>query len=226
MRLEDLRWTDVAERAASSLLAVPVGSTEQHGPHLPLATDTVIAVALCQRLAVRRDDVLVAPPVAYGAAGEHAAFPGTLSIGSEATERLLVELGRSADAFGGVLFVSAHGGNAAAVSAAVRRLRSESRRVRAWAPKPVAGVRGDWHAGFVETSVVLAVAPALVVSEAAQAGSRAALASILPEMEKHGVGSVSPNGVLGDPAGASAGAGQSILDEWTADLVAVVDGWP
>ena len=226
MRLDDLSWTDVDTRAASSLVAVPVGSTEQHGPHLPLATDTLIATALCHRLADRRDDVLVAPPVAYGSAGEHAAFPGTLSIGAAATELLLVELGRSADAFAGVLFVSAHGGNAAAVSAAVSVLTSESRRVRAWAPKAVRDAEGDWHAGYVETSVLLALAPGLVQTAAAEAGCRAPLASILPEMQKHGVRAISPNGVLGDPAGASAETGAAILDGWTADLAGAVKGWP
>ena len=226
MRLEDLLWTEVDERAARSLLAVPVGSTEQHGPHLPLATDTLIATELCLRLAARRTDVLVAPAVAYGSSGEHAAFPGTLSIGTEATELLLVELGRSADAFGGVLFVSAHGGNAPAVMAAARLLQSESRRVRAWAPKAVPARDGDWHAGFVETSVLLAVSPDLVVGEKAEAGCSAPLASILPEMQRQGVRSVSPNGVLGDPAGATAEAGEAILGDWTADLAAAVAGWP
>src|ERR1035441_1883006 len=66
-RLADLAWPDVAERAqAGALLAVPLGSTEQHGPHLPLSTDTDIAVALCERLAAARGDVLIAPPLGYG----------------------------------------------------------------------------------------------------------------------------------------------------------------
>ncbi len=97
MRLADLSWPEIGQRAAAgAVLAVPVGSTEQHGPHLPLSTDTDIAVALCDRLAAARPDVLVAPPVGYGASGEHAGFPGTLSIGLGALELLLIELGRSA----------------------------------------------------------------------------------------------------------------------------------
>ncbi len=64
-RLADLSWPEIGQRAAAgAVLAVPVGSTEQHGPHLPLSTDTDIAVALCDRLAAARPDVLVAPPVA------------------------------------------------------------------------------------------------------------------------------------------------------------------
>ena len=65
--------------ASGSILAVPLGSTEQHGPHLPLGTDSDVALALADRLAAARADVLVAPVLPYGSAGEHAAFPGTLS---------------------------------------------------------------------------------------------------------------------------------------------------
>src|SRR5207302_457628 len=83
---------------------VPLGATEQHGPHLPFTVDTEIAVALCERLAGHRD-VVIAPAVPYGSSGEHSGFPGTLSIGQEATELLLVELVRSAEAFAGVLLV-------------------------------------------------------------------------------------------------------------------------
>src|SRR5215207_8817237 len=130
MRLADLTWPEAAARR-DGLLAVPVGSTEQHGPHLPLSTDTDVAVALAGRLAAGRADVLVAPPLPYGSSGEHDGFAGTLSIGAAATELVLVELGRSASAsVRRLLLVSAHGGNAGPVTAAVRRLREEGRDVR------------------------------------------------------------------------------------------------
>jgi creatinine amidohydrolase len=224
MRLADLSWPTVAARAASSLLAVPVGSTEQHGPHLALSTDTDIACCLCDRLAQRRSDVLVAPPIHYGSAGEHAGFAGTLSIGAAVTEELLVELGRSADAFAGVVFVSAHGGNAGPVRAAVTRLCSESRRVRAWMPIPVEG--HDAHAGYTETSVLLAVRPQAVEPASAETGCTEPLDSILPVLRTRGVAAVSPNGVLGDPAGASADEGERILSRWSDLLVADLNGWP
>src|SRR3954468_6224169 len=94
---------------ADRVLVVPVGATEQHGAHLPLGTDTEIAVALATGLARVREDVVVAPALAYGSSGEHAAFAGTLSIGRPATETLLVELGRSAsESFSRLLLVPAH----------------------------------------------------------------------------------------------------------------------
>jgi mycofactocin system creatininase family protein len=234
MRLDQLTWTEVAGRASSSLLAVPVGSTEQHGPHLPLSTDTDVAVALCDRLASARPDVLVAPAVAYGSAGEHAGFAGTLSLGAGVTEELLVELGRSADAFAALVFVSPHGGNAGPVAAATRRLTGESRRVRAWSPGPTTtssatrapGRTGDAHAGFTETSVMLHLAPGAVRRSQAAAGATAPLRELMGALRASGVGAVSPNGVLGDPTGASAASGAALVDRWSADLRTYLAGWP
>lgn len=221
-RLADLAWPDVGVRAAAgALLAVPLGSTEQHGPHLPLSTDTDVAVALCSRLAATRDDVLVAPPVAYGSSGEHAGFPGTLSIGQAALELLVVELVRSATAtFAHVLLVSGHGGNAVPVARAVARLRAESRDVVLFSPR----WDGDPHAGRTETSLQLALQPALVGS-GREAGDPRPLSELLPLLRAGGVRSVAPNGILGDPTGASADEGGAVLDALVAELVETVAAW-
>jgi creatinine amidohydrolase len=226
-RLGERSWAEVASVAATSMLVVPLGATEQHGPHLPLDTDTTVATVLAHRLAGRRaaaghDDVLVAPAVPYGSSGEHAGFAGTLSIGAAATELLVVELVRSADAFGGVVLVSGHGGNAGPVAAAVATLRAEGRRVLAWSPR-VAG--GDAHAGRTETSLLLAADPSRVDLDAAAAGDTRPLAELLPALRAGGVGAVAPNGVLGDPAGASAAEGEALLAALTDDLAASVSAW-
>ncbi len=124
-QLADLAWPAVRERASDgAVLAVPLGSTEQHGPHLPISTDTDVARALCERLAGALPSVVVAPALPYGSSGEHAGFAGTLSIGQQALETVVVELVRSAtDTFERVVLVSAHGGNAEPVERAVRLLR-------------------------------------------------------------------------------------------------------
>ena len=90
--LGDTTWTEHWRPTRRPLLAVPIGSCEQHGPHLPLDTDTRIACALAAGLADKYDDgdVLVTPPLAITASGEHASFPGTLSIGTAAMEQLIV----------------------------------------------------------------------------------------------------------------------------------------
>jgi creatinine amidohydrolase len=219
-----LAWPDVADRASETLLVIPVGSTEQHGPHLPLATDTEVALALARRLAVLRPDVIVAPPIPYGSSGEHAGFAGTLSIGRAALEAMLVELIRSADVFAGVLLVSAHGGNAGPVKRAASVINAEGRNLRVWSPPATDPT--DSHAGRTETSLLLAVHPEAVQAERAQPGTPQSLHQLWPELRRGGVAAVSPNGVLGDPTGASVEAGQRLLRDWTEDLFRSIEGWP
>lgn len=230
MHLDEQTSGDLADGAGARasgrpvVLAVPLGSTEQHGPHLPLGTDTLVAVALCERLAAAVPGVVVAPALAYGSAGEHAGFAGTVSIGRDATELVVVELVRSAvpawaDA---VVLVNGHGGNREPVQRAAATLGGEQRPTLAWWPPP--GPGHDAHAGRTETSVLLALHPSLVRVERAVAGNVAPLATLLPLLRRSGVAAVSPNGVLGDPAGATAEEGHRILDAWAADLLARVAG--
>ena len=167
--------------------------------------------------------MLVAPPVPYGSSGEHDGFAGTLSIGAAATELLLVELGRSAlpATARRMLLVSAHGGNAGPVTAAVRLLRSEGRDVRAWSPR----WPGDAHAGPYRDLGAAGAGrrPGPAVRSGRQ--HRRRWPTLLPALRAGGVRSVSPNGVLGDPTGASAAEGSALLDAATADLVAFVEHW-
>lgn len=217
-------WTEHHRRDRPALLAVPIGSCEQHGPHLPLDTDIRIAVALAESLAGKFDEgeVLVTPPLAITASGEHAGFPGTLSIGTEVMERLVVELVRSADWSGGVVLINGHGGNRVPVERAVRLLQREGRRVLSWWPR-VPG--GDAHAGDTETSLMLAIAPDLVRMHRAEVGVTAPLGDLMEEIRDGGIAAVSRNGVLGDPLRASANAGRTMLTRLTIDLVAAVDEW-
>jgi creatinine amidohydrolase len=220
-QLGELAWPAVAKHTRS-VLAVPIGSTEQHGPHLPLSTDTDIALALCAGLTDRCAGVVVAPALAYGSSGEHAGFPGTLSIGQEALELVVVELGRSAtETFDRVLFVSAHGGNAVPLRRAVARLQRESRDVRLYEPR----WDGDAHAGRVETSLQLWLRPDLVRAELAERGDVRPMAALLPALQAGGVRAVSPNGVLGDPAGADGVEGAELFDRLVDDLVHLVGAW-
>jgi mycofactocin system creatininase family protein len=224
-QLGSLTSPEVAMRAAAgAVLAVPVGSTEQHGPHLPLTTDTDLAIALCSQLGAQLESaVVVAPPIFYGASGEHEGFPGTISVGQEATELLLTELGRSATrTFARVLLVSTHGGNTEAVRRAVARLRAESRDVSVWFPR----WHGDAHAGRAETSLQLALTPDAVRLDRAEAGNTTPIAELMPALRATAVHGVSPNGVLGDPAGASAAEGTAMFADLLADLNGYLESWP
>ena len=217
-------WTEHWKPTRRPLLVVPVGACEQHGPHLPLDTDTRIAVALANSLADKFDEgeLLVAPALGITASGEHASFPGTLSIGSEAMEQVIIELVRSADWSAGVVLVNGHGGNRVPVERAVRVLHAEQRRVFAWWPA-IPG--GDAHAGDTETSIMLALAPDLVRMHRAEVGNTEPLADLLDEMVADGVRAVSSNGVLGDPRHATASHGRNLLTRLNIDLVAAVDEW-
>jgi mycofactocin system creatininase family protein len=220
--LSDLAWPEAAHAARGAILAVPVGATEQHGPHLPLSTDTDIAAALVEGLAAAHPSVAAAPPLAYGSSSEHEGFAGTLSIGREALERVLVELVRSASAtFARVLLVCAHGGNRETLDRAAARLRAEGRDVRSLLPRWTAGE----HAGRVETSLMLALAPRRVRLDRAEAGAEETVEALMPRLVADGVRAVSRNGVLGDPAGASAEEGRALLAEEVARLVDAVDAW-
>lgn len=204
---------------AGALVLVPLGSTEQHGPHLPLATDSVIAQAVAERAAGALTTApMVAPVIAYGASGEHADFPGTISIGHEALSAVIIETVRSLARWAGrVVLVNAHGGNTGALDAAVRKLRAEGHDV-AWVSCDAPD--GDAHAGLTETSVMLHLAPHLVRPADAVTGDTRPLAALLPDLIARGVRAVSPSGVLGDPAGASAEKGRRIAADMVASVAA------
>jgi creatinine amidohydrolase len=222
VRLGERTWTELADDRLRTVL-VPIGSLEQHGPHLPLDTDARIAAAVARRAAAGDPALLLAPPLAYGASGEHEGFPGTLSIGHEALRVVLVELGRSAARWAArLVFVNGHGGNLPTVPEAVSQLRAEGRDAT-WAGSVVPG--GDAHAGRTETSILLALDPTLVRVDAVEPGNPAPLAELLPMLVRGGVAAASPNGVLGDPRGATAAEGDRLLTDMVTELRAAVSRW-
>lgn len=223
-RLADLTWPELTDRRPVVLL--PLGSCEQHGPHLPLDTDETVAQAVSARAAellAPGCDALVAPPQPYGASGEHEGFPGTVSIGTEALRLLLVELGRSMLRWAGrLVVVNAHGGNVPAVLAAVRLLRYEGRDVAWW---PCAPDGADAHAGRAETSMMLEARPARVHLDRAVAGATEPIGALMDRLVTESVRGVSESGVLGDPAGANADEGADLLDGLAAALAADLRAW-
>jgi creatinine amidohydrolase len=213
-------WPEIGP---APLLVVPLGSVEQHGPHLPFATDTAVAAAVAEGAAGRLDGALLAPALAYGASGEHEDFPGTVSLGTEALTALLVEYGRSACRWAGrVLVVNGHGGNLDALRTAGALLRHEGRDV-AWFSCGTPG--GDAHAGRTETSLMLHVEPAGVRPDRSVPGVTAPVTELMPRLRAEGVRAVSPNGVLGDPAGATAEEGAALLADLVRRLLTAAGTW-
>lgn len=207
-------------------LVVPVGSTEQHGPHLPLDTDTRIAAAVGEALAERME-WLITPAIAYGASGEHEGFPGTVSIGTTVLTEVLVEFGRSAFAWASrLVFVNGHGGNVTALRRAVALLRREARDV-AWCSCSAGNLSSgaDAHAGHTETSVLLHLAPEWVRQDELVSGNTAPLSELMPSLLRGGVAAVSSLGILGDPTTATAQDGGEIFADMVQTCVERVVRW-
>ena len=178
-RWDALTREEIATLAPGALLIVPVGSTEQHGPHLATGTDALIATAIAERAAAaaaRPPTILLAPTLAYGASAHHLPFGGTLSLDVATFQLVLRDLLASAASAGvGRVFVlNGHGGNAAACAIAVAEASRELGLLAASAMPsdlvdaneidgPVHG-----HAGSFETSLVLALDPERVRPELAK----------------------------------------------------------
>jgi mycofactocin system creatininase family protein len=219
-RLGECTSGEVAGTAQT--LVVPVGSTEQHGPHLPLDTDTRIAAAVARGVA-EHHGYLLAPAIAYGASGEHQGFPGTVSIGTPTLIAVLLEYGRSACEWATrVVFVNGHGGNVDALRSATATLRGEGRDAT-WISASRDAV--DAHAGHTETSLLLHLWPDAVRIDLLAAGNTDPLADLMPRLRRGGVAAVSPSGVLGDPTTAAAADGARIFAAMVADCTRRVQRW-
>lgn len=210
--LGSIAWTRVPD---APTVLLPIGSTEQHGPHLPFGTDTAIATAVAHGVAARlggplaRSPVVVAPALPYGASGEHQDFPGTVSIGQDALRIVLVECVRSLSTWAQrIVIVNGHGGNVGALCQAVPQLVREGHGA-AWVPCVPPG--SDAHAGRAETSLMLWLEPRTVDESAAVPGNTAPLESLMPRLRATGIRSVSESGILGDPGGASGDEGRDLL---------------
>ncbi len=169
-RWDALTRDEIAALAPDTLLVLPVGTAEQHGPHLATGTDALIATAVAERAAAassRPETILLAPSLAYGASHHHLPFGGTLSLEVATFQLVLRDLLASAVGAGcrRVFVLNGHGGNAAACEIAVAEVSREHGLIAATAlvsdlldAEDVEGpTRG--HAGSFETSLVLAIDP-------------------------------------------------------------------
>ena len=175
-----LTWEEVRDLDRTKAVAIlPVGAVEAHGPHLPLATDVIIAETMARaaaaRLAVRGHDVVLLPPLAYTAADFAAGFPGTVSLRPATVTALLVDLARSLARHGLRVLAVANAhldpAHLAAIEAAAAQTRPDTgARIvfpdvtkKPWAQRLTEEFRsGACHAGRYETSIVMAACPELV----------------------------------------------------------------
>lgn len=211
------------------ILVLPLGSWEQHGPHLPLDTDSRIVSAIVDAAMGGLDpgEYLVAPTLPITASDEHAGFAGTLSAGTDATATVVAAISRSATWARGVCLVNGHGGNADALRMVVAVLSGEGVNHCVWHPPMEPG--DDMHAGRTETSLMLHLDPVAVRRDRIVAGTEPR-AGAMEVMRAGGVAALSPNGVIGDPRGASGAEGARLLDRYArslaARLAACARDWP
>ena len=198
----------------SPIVVLALGSWEQHGPHLPLDTDTVIIdtviAAALMLMNEKARHFLVAPTLSITASDEHQGFAGTLSTGTEALTLAVVAICRSAQWARGVCIVNGHGGNSDALQAIDSALTYEGITHSMWTLPAYKG--SDIHAGHTETSVMLHIAPHAVRTDRLTAGNTQPVHEILPAMRESGVQGVSDSGVLGDATTATAEHGAQVID--------------
>lgn len=214
------------------IVVLPLGSWEQHGPHLPLHTDTVIVDAVVDSAlgdaSLGVHTFLRAPTLPITASDEHDGFNGGLSTGTEALVATVVAIARSASWARGVCIVNGHGGNISALAKISSALEYENIPAHIWSLPSYSG--GDMHAGHTETSLLLHVAPELVRHDLIDVGTTHITSQDIDLMKVSGVKSVSPNGVLGDPRQANADHGSKVLALYTESLIAALRAceakWP
>jgi 3,4-dihydroxy 2-butanone 4-phosphate synthase / GTP cyclohydrolase II len=229
-RLARVAWPDLAT-TRPRVAIVPLGATEQHGPHLPFSTDTLIAEALAMRLAARLEGAVALPALPVGCSSEHMGFPGTLDVSPGTLvswlSGVLASLARHG--VGRAIVFSAHGGNVATLQDAAAQLAAAvpamsvdvladldalTARLQAEAARfGIAAEAAGHHAGEVETSIMLALHPELVRMEAAMPGHVEPAADpqslFYPDLRR-----TAPTGTVGDPRGACALRGMRYVAAW------------
>jgi creatinine amidohydrolase len=228
MDLADATWTDVRD-ADVDVAFVPVGSTEQHGPHAPLGTDTLDAVAVAEAGAAAYEasadatgEVAVAPPIPVGVAEEHRAFDGTMWVSPDTFRAYVREAAESLTHHGidRVVFVNGHGGNVEALAEVARRFSRDPAHdgyavAFTWFDAVGEHASDMGHAGPLETALLRATHPELVREDRVAAASEGAADRwgewVSGVNLAHDSDAFSENGVVGDPTAGDAERGAELL---------------
>jgi len=219
-----------------------VGSTEQHGPHLPLGTDSLIGDKLIERVAERLGNALAAPTIRVGASEHHMKFCGTMTLREEVLEEVLVDCCRSLSRHGFrlIVLIPTHGGNTATVIRTAKRLERESLAAKAVALSDesaylnamveIGGKYGvtpgevGTHAGHLETSTMLADYGELVDMKKAARGRVDLGSEYENQLHEFGMNELSPVGILGDATKSSPEAGKDYNEYIAAGIAEQIKG--
>ncbi len=231
IELDRMSWPEVQaeQQRGRDTVVMAFGATEQHGPHMPLATDALLGDHLA-RLVAERLDAFLAPTVRIGCSEHHLEFPGTLSLSAETFHAVVADLVRSLarGGFRRLVLLPTHGGNFAPLGQALEQLGPiEGLEISALTDLGALfaiaqlgaseyGIPlgdGGVHAGEWETSMLLAIHPEMVHGERATPGYTGDPQEAIAAIFGGGVHTVAANGVIGDPALASAEHGERYWQE-------------
>jgi len=246
---EEMTWPETKEAVAEGrVVMIPVGTTEQHGHHLPLSTDVLCCYSVCKKVAENASrDAVVLPPIWYGFNEHHKDFPGTLWVDWHSFISYLIDIGTSVahHGFKRIVFVNGHGSNTPFTQIAARKITNTTEAICAalnywdFGQEAAKKVReSDWpggmaHACELETSLLLYLAPNLVdMSKAKKDMSFQKSKYIYWDLQGGAVGGtvafmdfwsrMSKTGVIGDPTLATKEKGELIFNaivEGLADFI-------
>ena len=204
----------------NTIVILPLGAWEQHGPHLPLATDTLIIDAVIDHAVnaefLLSDKFLLAPTLSITASDEHQGFPGTLSTGTQALTDSVIAICRSASWARSICIVNGHGGNADALKKIASALDHEKVSYSIWSLPSYSG--SDMHAGRTETSLMLYLDSSQVKMSHLESGATGSSTELIEAMRVGGVSSLAPNGIIGDATTATSEHGKEVLDLYVGSL--------
>jgi creatinine amidohydrolase/Fe(II)-dependent formamide hydrolase-like protein len=232
-RLEEMSWYQVQQAIENGITTVvaAAGSMEQHGPHMPMITDTLLGTAIAEAVAERMGNVLRGPTIPFGVSGHHMAFKGTITLDKEAFKTIVRQYAFSLGHHGFTTFVviPSHGGNFGPLAEIYDETGGEIDGVRFLPytdlmefvavlnriaePDGIAPEVSGAHAGEAETSMVLAERPDLVDMSRAEEGYTGAMdRAAADKLFEHGMTALTDNGILGDARPAVAGRGRRYID--------------
>ena len=243
VRMEEMNWPDIKDAIAKGFTTavLAIGSTEQHGPHLPLITDTMIGDVLAKKVAEKLGNALQAPTIRVGLSEHHLAFPGTISLKPETLKAVINDFVDSLKVHGfkKIVLLPSHGGNFATVKKVTEDLQLKHQDLKiigftdlqgfvdalfAYSKEyGVTAYEAGTHAGESETSFILALAEDLVRKDRYTPGYLGPLGE--QEMKiifEKGMPALSEKGVLGDPAKATQEKGKVYIEKLTDFVVAQI----
>jgi creatinine amidohydrolase len=232
--MEEMNWIDIKEAINNGFktVIIGVGSTEQHGPHLPTQTDALIADVIVNLIAQSLKNALQAQTIRVGCSDHHLSFPGTISLKKSTLKAIIQDYLESLQKHGfeNIIFIPTHGGNFNPIKEAIEEVREKFPKIKIFAYTDLMGFvnaldkiainlnitiqEAGAHAGEVETSQMLALAEDLVVRERFQPGYLGDLGDEEVEMLfNKGMPSLSEIGVIGDPTKASKKNGKIYIEK-------------